>query len=211
MLASLKFSCYILSYLVGLDRIMTNTESKETFMNALAGKRVLMVIASSKFRDEEYEQPRKSLESAGIKVTVASSSLATAEGMLGMKVKPDVLIGEAKESDYDGIVFVGGGGAREYFDSTVAHRLARDFSGHGKLTSAICIAPATLANAGLLKGKKATSFPSSEATLKSQGAIVTGEPVAVDGMIVTAVGPEAAKLFGTKLVELLSASSPPAK
>jgi protease I len=118
-------------------------------------------------------------------------------------VKPDALIGSVKEEDFDGIVFVGGGGAKEYFESPVAHRLARGFYDHGKLTSAICIAPATLANAGILKGKKATSFPSSEAALRSRGAVVTGEPVSVDGNIVTGVGPEAAKQFGKKLVEML--------
>jgi protease I len=162
-----------------------------------------MVIAKNKFRDEEYLEPRKVLEAAGAVVTVASSTLNTAEGMLGLKVKPDVLIGNVKEGDYDGIVFVGGGGASEYFDSPVAHKLARAFFERGKLTSAICIAPATLANAGILKGKRATSFPSSEQALRSHGATVTNEPVSVDGVVVTGVGPEAAKPFGQKLVEVL--------
>lgn len=172
-------------------------------MGNLSGKKVLMVIAKSKFRDEEYIEPRKALEAAGAAITVAASSLDTSEGMLGQKVRPDVLIGSVKEEDFDGIVFVGGGGAREYFDSPAAHMLAKGFHDAGKLTSAICIAPATLANAGILKGKKATSFPSSEATLRSQGAIVTHEAVVVDGNIVTAVGPEAAEKFGKKLVEML--------
>ncbi len=172
-------------------------------MKQLDGKRVLMVIAKSRFRDEEYLEPRKALENEGAKITVASSSLDTSEGMLGLKVTPDVLIGSVREEDFDGIVFVGGGGAKEYFDSPVAHKLAKDFSGHGKLCSAICIAPAVLANAGLLMGKKATSFPSSESALKTHGAVLTGEEVAVDGKIVTGVGPEAAKEFGRKLVEVL--------
>jgi protease I len=170
----------------------------------LTGKKVLIVIAKNKFRDEEYLEPRKVLEAAGAVITVASSSLNTAEGMLGLKVKPDILIGNVKESDYDGIVFVGGGGASEYFDSPVAHKLARNFFEHGKLTSAICIAPATLANAGVLKGMKATSFPSSEAALKAIGAVLTKSDVVVDGNVVTGVGPKAARKFGEKLVEVLS-------
>lgn len=172
-------------------------------MKSLSGKKVLMVIAKSKFRDEEYLEPRKALEDAGAAITVASSSLNTSEGMLGLRVKPDMLIGNVKEDDYDGIVFVGGGGAAEYFDNPVAHKLAQNFYSRGKLTSAICIAPATLANAGILKGKKATSFPSSEAALKSHGAVVMKQDVVSDGMIVTAVGPQAAKKFGEKLVEVL--------
>jgi protease I len=176
-------------------------------MKNVAGKKVLMVIAKSKFRDEEYLEPRKALEAAGVIITVASSSLSTAEGMLGLKVKPNVLIGNVKEEDYDGIVFVGGGGAAEYFDSPVAHRLARIFFAHGKLTSAICIAPATLANAGVLKGRKATSFPSSEGALNAHGAIVLKDDVVTDGKIVTAVGPSAAKKFGEKLVDVLSSNT----
>lgn len=172
-------------------------------MKSLSGKKVLMIIAKNKFRDEEYLDPRKALEDAGAVITVASSSLTASEGMLGLKVRPDALIGNVKEDDFDGIVFVGGGGASEYFDDPVAHKLARSFYEHGKLTSAICIAPATLANAGVLKGRKATAFPSSEAALRTHGAVVMKQDVVSDGTIVTAVGPQAAKKFGEKLVEVL--------
>lgn len=170
----------------------------------LDGKKVLMVIASNNFRDEEYAEPRKVLEDAGARVIVACSSLNRAKGKLGLEVKPDILISNVKEGDYDGIVFVGGGGSKEYFDSPVAHKLAQDFYRQGKLTSAICIAPAVLANAGLLKEKKATSFPSSAETLRTKGAVFTGGDVESDGTIVTGVGPEAAKKFGEKLVAVLS-------
>jgi len=172
-------------------------------MKILSGKKVLMVIAKNKFRDEEYLEPRKALEDAGAAITVASSSMNTSEGMLGLKVKPDVLIENVKEEDFDGIVFVGGGGASEYFDSPAAHKLAQNFYSRGKLTSAICIAPATLANAGVLEGKKATAFPSSEAALRTHGAIVMKQDVVSDGTIVTAVGPKAAKQFGQELVKVL--------
>jgi len=173
-------------------------------MKKLAGKKILMVIAKSKFRDEEYIEPRKVLENEGASITVASSSRDIAVGMLGMKVKPDVLLDEAQEADYDGIMFVGGGGAAEYFDSPAAHKLAQSFFNRNKLTSAICIAPATLANAGVLKGRQATSFPSSLQALKANGAILSRENVVVDGNIVTAVGPEAAKNFGEKVLEVLA-------
>jgi len=172
-------------------------------MKSLSGKKVLMVIAKNKFRDEEYLEPRKALEDAGAVITVASSSLNTSEGMLGLKVKPDMLVGNVKEEDFDGVVFIGGGGAAEYFDNPVAHSLARSFFEHGKITSAICIAPATLANAGVLTGKKATSFPSSEAALRTHGAIFMKQDVVADGTIVTAVGPQAAKKFGQELLRVL--------
>lgn len=173
-------------------------------MKKLTGKKVLMVIAKSKFRDEEYVIPRQVLENEGANIVVASSSRTISTGMLGLQVKPDVLLNEVKEAEYDGIVFVGGGGATEYFDNPVAHKLAQSFFTRGKLTSAICIAPATLANAGVLRGKNAACFPSSEVIIRAQGAVLTKENVVVDGNIVTAVGPEAAKNFGEKLLDVLA-------
>ena len=172
-------------------------------MHKLSNKKILMVIARNIFRDEEYSVPRKILEDEGASITVASSTLDTATGKLGLRVKPDILLGDVQERDYDGIVFVGGGGSKEYFDSPVAHKLAQDFYNHGKLTSAICIAPAILANAGLLKGKHATSFPSSEELLKEKGAVFTYNNVVSDGTLVTADGPESAKKFAEILVEAL--------
>jgi protease I len=162
----------------------------------------IRIIANDAFRDEEYAVPRKVLEDAGAFVTVASSSLDVAAGMPGMKVKPEILIGNVIAGDRDGIVFVGGGGAKEYFDGPSAHALARSFFEHGKLTSAVCIDPATLANAGVLKDRRATSFPSSEQALRSRGAAVTGEDVSVDGNNVAGVGPEAARKFGKPLVNV---------
>lgn len=171
---------------------------------SLTGKKVLMVIASSNFRDEEYLEPRKMLEQAGVRVTVACSSLKPAKGKLGLEVRPDILIDDVKDGDYDGIVFVGGGGSQEYFESPVAHRLAKGFYESGKLTSAICIAPAILANAGLLNRKKATSFPSSRETLQAKGAVFVTGSVEKDGTIVTGSGPEAAKKFGETLLQVLA-------
>jgi protease I len=60
-----------------------------------------------------------------------------------------------------------------------------------------------LANAGLLKGVKATCYPSQEANLKDKGAHFTGLAVERDGLIITADGPKAAKAFGEKIAEAL--------
>ena len=166
-------------------------------------KKVLMVIASDRFRDEEYQKPRAILEKAGIGVTVASSSLKEAAGTLGLKVKPDLLIKDARMEEYDGIVFVGGMGATEYWDNPDAHRLARAALGSGKLTSAICIAPMTLANAGLLKGKRATIWKDVVDDFKTKGVVYTGKPVEKDGKLITGSGPDAAEEFGNALVEAL--------
>ena len=162
-----------------------------------------MVIASSQFRDEEYQKPREILEAAGVKVTVASSSLNEAVGMLGLKVKPDILLQDARMEIYDAVVFVGGMGATEYWDSPTAHALAKQAYQSGKVTSAICLAPMTLANAGLLKGKKATIWKDAAGDFKTKGVVYTGKPVEQDGKIITGSGPDAAEAFGKALAEAL--------
>ena len=172
-------------------------------MAALQGKKVLMVIASQKFRDEEYQKPRALLEAAGAAVTVASSSLNVAEGMLGLKVKPDILLADAKVEDYDAVVFIGGMGAMEYWDNPVAHALAKNAYQAGKPTSAICLAPMTLANAGLLKGRRATIWPDAVGDFKTKGVVYTGKAVEQDGQLITGSGPEAAEEFGKALVGAL--------
>jgi protease I len=90
-----------------------------------------------------------------------------------------------------------------FFDDPLAQRLARTQCESGRLLCAICIAPSTLAHAGLLEGVRATAFPSQEIDLRQQGAVWTGAPVEVDGRIVTANGPQAATAFGETLAELI--------
>lgn len=168
----------------------------------MPGKKVLMVIAPDKFRDEEYFVPREILEKAGHTITVASSTGTESRSMFGKIVKPDKNFLEINPAGYDAIVFVGGSGASAYFQSTEAHRLAREFNEAGKIVAAICIAPSILANAGLLRGKRATAYPSERDNINAVGQY-TGALLEVDGNIVTANGPEAANVFGEKLVEML--------
>lgn len=162
-----------------------------------------MVIASSQFRDEEYAKPRKILESAGVGVTVASSSLKEAAGMLGLKVTPDILLKDAKMSEYDAVIFVGGMGATEYWTSKEAHALAKESFDQKKPTAAICLAPMTLANAGLLKGKRATIWADAVSDFKTKGVLYTGKAVEKDGQIITGSGPDAAEEFGKALLKAL--------
>ena len=169
----------------------------------LTGKSVLMIIAHENFRDEEFEEPYKILTGANANVTVASSSISEARGMLGKTVKPDTTIDKINVNDFDAIIFVGGSGASQYFDDNTALNIAKEGYARGKIVSAICIAPSILANAGILDGKKVTSFPSEQSNLESHGAIYTGNGVEVDGRIITANGPVSAKRFGEEIKKAL--------
>lgn len=161
---------------------------------------ILIIIAPSNFRDEEYQEPRKILESAGINITVASKTINTATGTKGLKVNPDIPIDKIKTSDYRAIIFIGGGGSREYFNDPNIHNVAKEANKNGILIGAICIAPVILANAGLLKGKRATVFPSEIESLKKKGAVYMTSFVEKDQNIITANGPEAAEEFGKTIL-----------
>ncbi len=169
----------------------------------LKGKKVVFIIAHQKFRDEELLVPRKVLRSLGAQVTVASSSLNEATGMLGAKAKPDVLLDDVNPADYDAFVFVGGMGASEYYGNPKALALCRAAAKQGKVLAAICIAPGTLAKAGVLKGKKATMWGDGR-MVKQAGATFTGRPVEVDGRIITANGPKAAAAFAQAIADALA-------
>ncbi len=176
----------------------------ESVMQSAKGKKAVMIIASNNFRDEELLKPKEVLEKNGVTVTVASSSLKETTGMLGAKIKPDILFSHINVADYDAVIFVGGSGADEYWDNPTAHKLANDASNSKKIVGAICIAPVTLAKAGLLKNKKATTYSSTVNDIKSAGAKYTGADVERDGNIITASGPAAAQKFGETIVEALS-------
>ncbi|MEW6172812.1 MAG: DJ-1/PfpI family protein [Bacillota bacterium] len=165
--------------------------------------KVLIVVAPSLFRDEEYQIPREILEENGYLVLVASATRETARGTNGLAVKPDLTLSEARGGDFAAVIFAGGPGAEEYFKDPEAHRLAREALSSGGVTGAICIAPGILAEADLLKGKKCTAYSSEKQHLRAKGAVYTGQDVVADGRIVTANGPQSAREFGEAISRLL--------
>jgi protease I len=173
-------------------------------MSSLSGKNVLLIIAPSNFRDEELFDTKTELEKAGAATTIASKQTGTITGMLGGTAKATLSLSAVKASDFDAVVFVGGSGASAYFNDSTAQKIAKDAAAQGKVLAAICIAPSILANAGLLQGKDATAFSSESGNLQSKGANYTGQAVTVDGKIITANGPAAAKQFGKEIVKALA-------
>jgi len=166
-------------------------------------KSALLVIAPEMFRDEEYAEPKRILEERGANVTTASVTPGEAVGKLGMRATAEISVVDAAEQDWDSVTFVGGAGARVFFDDPAAHALARRVRDSGGVVSAICVAPSTLAHSGLLDGVRATAFPSQEDDLRRHGAVWTGAPVTLDRGILTGSGPEAASEFGAALADLL--------
>jgi len=169
--------------------------------------KVLFVIAPERFRDEELLEPKRVLELRGATVTVASTRSGTAVGMLGAKVTPACTVQQADAAAYDALALAGGAGAPSHlWESEPLRNLVRAFHAAGKPIGAICLSPPVLARAGILAGKRATTFPADHAIveLKRGGATYVDDPVVPDGTIVTASGPAAATAFGETLAGMLT-------
>jgi protease I len=173
------------------------------FAQEVGMKKVVMIISQDNFRDEELKEPKEMLEKNGVEVKIASTTLGYATGMLGAKIKPDMLVSDINIMDFDAIIFVGGGGASQYWDDPLAQQLAQTAYNNNRIVAAICIAPVTLARAGILKGKRATVWSSQAGELKAKGASYTGRPVEKDANIITASGPTAARQFGEEILRAL--------
>ena len=177
------------------------TNKKEAEMK----NKILMVVAPIDFRDTEYFTPKKIFEDEGFAVSTASIQSGTARGADGGEVKIDLTVSQADPANFTAVVFVGGPGMAQISDDESLQALAIKFVKAGKLTTAICVAPAVLARAGLLVGKEATSHSDAKQDLENNGAVFLDQPVVVGDKIITANGPEASEEFGRQIVEKLRA------
>ena len=192
----------------------------------ISDKKIAMIISFKDFRDEEYFVPKEILEEAGAEIKTASNKKGEAIGADGGEVEIALLVSELNPAEFDdlepksshnsiqsisffdAIVFIGGPGCLKYLDNENSYRVARETVSQQKLIAAICISPVILAKAGILNGKRATvwSSPMDKSPIKileKNGTIYQDEDIVVDGRIVTANGPAAAKKFGEAIIELL--------
>jgi protease I len=167
-------------------------------------KAALMIVPPQSFQDEELMATRRALELAGVQVVLASSRQGPLTGMLGGTTQADVLLNQANVDNFNAVIFIGGLGAVEYFNNSVAQNLARQAFTRHKVLAAIGTAPTILANAGVLKGARVTAYITEQQRLLLCGANYTGNPVEKDGLTVTATGALAAPLFAKAILDGLS-------
>lgn len=148
------------------------------------------------------------LRRAGITVTSAGLDARPVKCSRGTVLVPDVTLDEALRGDYDMIVLPGGmPGTDNLRLDTRIKPLLRKMAEQGKYTAAICAAPVVLAEAGVLAGKIATSYPGFLDAMHSPGVTYSNDPVVRDGRIITSRGPGTAMDFALELVEVLAGKS----
>lgn len=166
--------------------------------------KILIVIPPERFRDEELFVPKTELEKSNHTVVIASTKKGRCDGSRGGHINSEILLEEVNIKDFDGVIFVGGGGSKLLFNNQPALNIAKEAGKNSRVIGAICLAPVILANAGVLKGKKATVCGTEVKTIEVRGGNYTGPGVTVDDKVVTANGPKSAFIFAQKIISLLN-------
>jgi protease I len=168
--------------------------------------KLLVAIAPERYRDEELDEPLSVFARAGIGFDIASITTGTCTGMLGGRAQATLNFEHASAGDYAGIVIIGGAGSPAHlWESRQLISLVQAFHESGRIVAAICLSPAVLARAGVLRGLPATVFKTAESVreMKTGGAVLSDMPVVVSGTVITANGPAAARAFGSAIVDAL--------
>lgn len=141
---------------------------------------------------------------AGIEVVSAGLEAGPVIASRGVVLLPQLTLDEALRREYDMVVLPGGmPGAANLDSDPRLHELLRKMAENGKYTAAICAAPRVLAHAGLLSGKKATSYPGHLDKMNLPDVAYLEDPVVQDGKVITSRGPGTAMDFALALIERL--------
>jgi protease I len=165
----------------------------------LDGKKVLIVIPHTQFREEEFFEPRKILEEDGAQVVVASTTARMCHGMKGGTAQADIAIADAKSDDYAALVLCGGSSVPEFFwNDKKLQELVTAMAAAGKVIAAICLSTVVLAKAKLLAGREATVYflPHAVQELKDAGAKYVKQKLLIQQNIILAEGPPDSQRFG---------------
>jgi len=145
------------------------------------------------------------LRRAGIDVITAGLDAQPVHASRGMTLLPDMSLDAALQLEFDMIVLPGGlPGADHLRDDPRVIDLLKKMAAADRYTAAICAAPRVLAHAGLLDGKRATSFPGALDVAAVPGIEYQEAPVVTDGKVITSRGPGTAMDFALTLIETLA-------
>ncbi len=164
-------------------------------------KKVIVPLAQG-FEEIEAIASIDVLRRANIEIITVSLGDLKVKGAHDIVVLADKSIDEIDVNELDGILLPGGmPGSTNLRDDERVINIVKSLNENGKLISAICAAPIVLEKAGVLKGRKATSYPGFDEEMPSCN--YTGDRVVVDNNVITGKGPGAALEFAFKIVNYL--------
>ena len=176
-------------------------------MPSIPNSRIL-IVATDGFEEWELFGPRQILQQRGAEVVLASLTRdpiqATVHDDPGKTIRPDITVDEANPDDFDALILPGGVRNPDHLrihGNVIA--LIKAFAEEGKPIGAICHGPWLLVEADLLRGRKATSWPSIRTDLRNAGASVVDEAAVTDANIVTSRNPDDVEAFTNAIIDLV--------
>lgn len=171
----------------------------------LTGKKVAILVADG-FEQVEMTEPKAALEAAGAQTVIISPNRSEVKGWKhtewGDEFTVDVPLEKADAEDYDALLLPGGVMNPDKLRMNPnAVQFIRAFFADHKPVAAICHGPWTLVEAGVVKGRKLTSYASIQTDLKNAGATWVDQEVVVDNGLVTSRKPEDIPAFNRKMIE----------
>ena len=166
----------------------------------------IAILATNGFEESELKSPKEAMEKEGFKVDIVSPEngeiKAWSDGNWSNTYKVDRNLKDVKAEEYNALVLPGGvinpDTLRRNEDALM---FVRDFFKMKKPVAAICHAPWTLISAGVVEGRKMTSFHSIKDDLVNAGAHWVDQEVVVDQGFVTSRNPNDLPAFNSKLIE----------
>jgi protease I len=171
----------------------------------LDGYRVAILVTDG-FEQVEMTEPRKALEEAGAKTDLVAPKKGEVQGMnhdeKGRSFPVDAPLGSVSPSQYQALLLPGGVANPDRLRTDPrAVQFVREFAEAGKPIAAICHAPWTLVEAGLVRGRKLTSWPSLQTDIRNAGGVWEDSEVVVDSGLVTSRKPDDIPAFNRNLIE----------
>jgi protease I len=163
-------------------------------------------LVDNGFEQIELTEPKKALEQAGATVDVVSPQPSKVKGWnhtnWGDEVKVDVALDSASADRYDALLLPGGViNPDKLRMNPKAVQFVKAFVDSGRPIAAICHGPWTLIEAGAVKGRKITSWPSLRTDLKNAGANWVDQECVTDNGLVTSRKPDDIPAFNRKMIE----------
>ncbi len=177
-------------------------------MESLQGKKVAILVTDG-FEQVELTEPRKALDQAGARTELVSPAQGQVKGWnhteWGDKIPVDVPLQQARPESYDALLLPGGVMNPDHLRMDPdAVRFVKSFVDAGKPIAAICHGPWTLIEAGGVKGRKMTSWPSLQTDLRNAGAHWVDQKVVHDGNLVTSRKPDDIPAFNQEMIGLFA-------
>jgi len=172
----------------------------------LLGKRVAILVTDG-FEQSELLEPRKALDEVGAKTQVVSPAGKKVKGWnrkeWGNEVPVDVSLDSAKADEFDALLLPGGVMNPDQLRMDPnAVEFVKEFTDAGKPVAAICHGPWTLIEAGAVRGRTMTSWPSLKTDLKNAGATWVDKEVVNDQGLVTSRKPDDIPAFNREMIRL---------